>query len=482
MRHVKETSGMGERGDDWNEEKKAVKEAVDAKDTVTMDIPLLIRVLEYAREDAKTDMDLHKVVENLINMRGDGALSMEMYNKIVAIKEAIEESDSTYGKRADALLAKSHSAHRAGDKETGSRAHKLFLKARDKNWAKPEVEKEVIRRQGASIAKDYQDQEKRRGVGNVRDHVEVIGTVVEADEAKYGEKYQAAVKRVGQKAAQKPVDMKSLAARMQASYAKDKKPLKELKKQDDNQELDAHITREEVEELSELSKGTLKSYISKRGETIHADKADSNVARNRAADLEYRGKQAQADTNHDEADRLHQSARKGATNVTKAAIKVAKKTNEEVEQLEELNRDTLHSYEKKSQADSDKQHEIIGKSIMTGDAKTGNAAATKAKSRYQGLMRANKRLAKEEVEQIEEASTLKQQSMKSARMIKSLYKKKLKESTYDWEKDDKGGKKTTAKITVKGGTTMTGKPRDTVEIEPILKTRPNGAGGMKSGV
>jgi hypothetical protein len=182
---------------------------------------------------------------------------------------------------------------------------------------------------------------------------------------------------------------------MQASYAKDKKPLKELKNRADNMDYDDHITREEVEELSELSKGTLKSYIKSRGETVHADKADSNVARNRAADLEYHGKQAQADTNHDEADRLHQRARKGATNITKAAIKVAKK-NEEVEHIEELNRDTLHSYEKKSYADSDKQHEIIGKSIMTGDAKTGNAAATKAKSRYQGLMRVNKRLAKEE--------------------------------------------------------------------------------------
>jgi hypothetical protein len=44
---------------------------------------------------------------------------------------------------------------------------------------------------------------------------------------------------------------------------------------------------------------------------------------------------------------------------------------------------------------------------------------------------------------------------------------------YDWEKTDKGGKTTTAKITLQGGTTMTGKPRDTVEIEPVLKTRPN---------
>jgi hypothetical protein len=65
-------------------------------------------------------------------------------------------------------------------------------------------------------------------------------------------------------------------------------------------------------------------------------------------------------------------------------------------------------------------------------------------------------------------------NMKSARIIKSIYKKKGKnESMYDWEKTDKGGKLPTAKITMQGGTTMTGKPRDTVEIEPVLKTRPN---------
>jgi hypothetical protein len=65
-------------------------------------------------------------------------------------------------------------------------------------------------------------------------------------------------------------------------------------------------------------------------------------------------------------------------------------------------------------------------------------------------------------------------NMKSARIIKSIYKKKGKnESMYDWEKTDKGAKTPTAKITLQGGTTMTGKPRDTVEIEPVLKTRPN---------
>jgi hypothetical protein len=34
---------------------------MNPKDIIKLDIPLLIRLLEYAREDAKTDMDLHNV-------------------------------------------------------------------------------------------------------------------------------------------------------------------------------------------------------------------------------------------------------------------------------------------------------------------------------------------------------------------------------------------------------------------------------------
>lgn len=53
-------------------------------DTVTMDIPLLIRLLEYAREDAKSDVDLHSVTENMIGMSGQNKiLTMDDYDAIV---------------------------------------------------------------------------------------------------------------------------------------------------------------------------------------------------------------------------------------------------------------------------------------------------------------------------------------------------------------------------------------------------------------
>jgi hypothetical protein len=69
---------------------KLHSEAVDKRDTVMFDIPFLIRVLEYAREDAKTDMDLHKVVTKLIQIRNKGVLTMKDYNFVTRLKEHFE--------------------------------------------------------------------------------------------------------------------------------------------------------------------------------------------------------------------------------------------------------------------------------------------------------------------------------------------------------------------------------------------------------
>lgn len=53
-------------------------------DTVKVDVPLLIRLLEYAREDAKTDMDLHDLAEKLIALGARGrTLTMKDYERLV---------------------------------------------------------------------------------------------------------------------------------------------------------------------------------------------------------------------------------------------------------------------------------------------------------------------------------------------------------------------------------------------------------------
>jgi len=63
-------------------------EAKDAVDTVTMDVPLFIRMLEFAREDAKADIDLHDVAEKAIEInKSKETLSMQDYEDIIPVME-----------------------------------------------------------------------------------------------------------------------------------------------------------------------------------------------------------------------------------------------------------------------------------------------------------------------------------------------------------------------------------------------------------
>jgi hypothetical protein len=64
----------------------------DKVDTITMDIPLFIRMLEYSREDAAEDMDLHDVTEKAISLGKErGILQMDDYDEIVGTTKEIKE-------------------------------------------------------------------------------------------------------------------------------------------------------------------------------------------------------------------------------------------------------------------------------------------------------------------------------------------------------------------------------------------------------
>jgi hypothetical protein len=65
---------------------------MNPKDTIKLDVPLFIRLLEYAREDAKDDMDLHRVAENAIDLsRFAGTLGMIDYEALVGDGTEITE-------------------------------------------------------------------------------------------------------------------------------------------------------------------------------------------------------------------------------------------------------------------------------------------------------------------------------------------------------------------------------------------------------
>lgn len=63
----------------------AAKAAViaDKKDTVTVDVPALIRMLEHSREDIKSDADLHRFVARVLDASKEGTITMDVWGKIV---------------------------------------------------------------------------------------------------------------------------------------------------------------------------------------------------------------------------------------------------------------------------------------------------------------------------------------------------------------------------------------------------------------
>ena len=71
---------------------------------------------------------------------------------------------------------------------------------------------------------------------------------------------------------------------------------------------------------------------------------------------------------------------------------------EEVEDLEELNKDTLTSYQDKADADITRKHRVLGPQIKAGDAKAANKTADTIQKRMTGIDRAVTRLNKEETE------------------------------------------------------------------------------------
>lgn len=56
----------------------------DAVDTVTLDVPLLIRLLEYSREEIKTDEDLHALATRVVQASKNGPLGMKDWEAVSA--------------------------------------------------------------------------------------------------------------------------------------------------------------------------------------------------------------------------------------------------------------------------------------------------------------------------------------------------------------------------------------------------------------
>jgi hypothetical protein len=55
----------------------------DKIDTLSFDVPLFTRVLEYVLEDVKDDAQLHEVITKILEIKDRGVLTMKDYTDIV---------------------------------------------------------------------------------------------------------------------------------------------------------------------------------------------------------------------------------------------------------------------------------------------------------------------------------------------------------------------------------------------------------------
>jgi hypothetical protein len=294
---------------------------------------------------------------------------------------------------------------------------------------------------------------------------------------------------------------------------KAEKPITELKNQDDNQELDSHITREDLRKwFSKTDPEGDWKRINSKGEVAGpcarepGEPKPKCMSKEKRAELSKSERAAAVATKrkHDPvADRAGKGGKPinvsnygkgklGEETVDEACWDTHKQVgtkmkggkvvpdcvpkNEETEQIDEKNKPTNPALWSRAKSMARSKFDVYPSAYANG------WASKWYKSKGGGWKSVSEDTVQEGIGGIEDSplsatnsvkameSEHRKKNMKSARIIKSIYKKKGKnESIYDWEKDDKPN----AKVTLQGGTTMTGKPRDTVEIEPVLKTRPN---------
>lgn len=87
----------GDREDDTMPD--SLMEEENPIDIISMDVPLFIRMLEFAREDASTDMDLHDLAQKAIKMSSEGEpLTMMHYDELVSKGAPVADAMSLYEK------------------------------------------------------------------------------------------------------------------------------------------------------------------------------------------------------------------------------------------------------------------------------------------------------------------------------------------------------------------------------------------------
>lgn len=464
---------------------ESLVEAIDRMDVVMFDIPLLIRMLEYAREDAKTDMDLHKVVEKLINIRKKGVLTMKDYNFVTRLKEDLD-------------LDESHVAIAMGQMmdDEGS----MVLNQLD------QMER-AVKMVRDHIGTDYEKQLPawvQSKLTLATDYIDTVGNYLSSKNEDVNEAASASIRMY--KALQQAKEKREREERL-GNELLNKKPPEQKP-----------VQKEEIEQIDEIStKGYHSAAIKSRNDAavkVIASMGTDKQARTKL-DARNAGLKRLSDRTHADMKKAnsgpqkpveHKPSSMSSPQAYYASKKPGEYTGDSVEHPEDTNvisetksvtevappgfEGTVKAMKKYKKIDnpwalawSMKNKGYKSHKKVDGTPKNENYQDPMAASSMPGDC-AN---SPDDVQPKDKNKKLIQMS-KSARIIKNLYKKKgMKEETYDHEKEDKSvatyGKKPKmqqvstgleepkAAAVLTGGTTMTGEKRDTIEIDPMMKMR-----------
>jgi hypothetical protein len=499
---------------------RGMKEEVDKADRVMLDIPFLIRLLEFAREDAKTDMELHKVVQKLISIRNKGVLTMDDYDFVVKLKEELEITD---------LMIEQM------EKDPAKRAWQTLGQKRSEIWRRKRLKIDEVSQQTKDSYKEkataqvkelkphtkgeYGDivkrmiQRREKGLARVKEEVEQLdelqkstltsyATKARADAEKLTKQGDAASKRTSAKSMQTALDKfrKATKRHMGAASAESKARIKE-----------------EIESVEEdLRKWFSKTHpeggwkrINSKGEAIGPCAREPGEPKPKCMSNEKRAKlskkeRASAVAAKRKHDPVADRSGKGGKPVNVSNFGKGKISEE---QLDEKNSPTNPKLWARAKSMARSKFDVYPSAYANGWAskwyksKGGGWRATKEETeikedKFQDPYAATQTVGME----VDTDSTpkMKNEKTKSARIIKSIYKKKgIKEDLYDHEKDDKSvasygktkmqkngnvsadGSGIKAAAVLSGGKTMTGEKRDTIEIDPIMRLRPGQVDQLK---
>ena len=571
MRHVKETSGMGERGDDWNEQEdkgirqwdkpnfalsikarqakadkakelqantdnmqkkgikpKNMKEEADVKDAGEYDyegamaktlLQTICRNAEALKDMLEDDENLPEWVQSKITKAEDYiTTSLDYMKSTEELDEEVEQIEELSTKTLDSYITKVATGPSRGMTQKGTlksikaiggvttalrkKAEKPITELKNQDEYGPAATAALRNKSPAYhvAAMDRKDRENKLNVD--RDRALAQQKVSRGEDPTLTHAGNAALKAQQQDRLKK-----------QRLNSEEVEQIDELKNQDDNQELDSHITREDLRKwFSKTDPEGDWKRINSKGDAVGpcarepGEPKPKCMSKEKRAELSKSERAAAVATKrkHDPvADRAGKGGKpvnvsnygKGKLsedevdeacwdNHKKVGMKMkggkmvpdCRPKNEEVEQIDEKNKPTNPALWSRAKSMARSKFDVYPSAYANG------WASKWYKSKGGGWKSVSEDTVQEGIGGIEDSpmsatnsvkameSEQRKKNMKSARIIKSIYKKKGKnESMYDWEKDDKPN----AKITLQGGTTMTGKPRDTVEIEPVIKTRPN---------